>query len=53
VKPLRRPAITSTAKLEDPAHNVTTRKWQGSITSEAKRVTMAMPAAQADFTKKT
>jgi len=27
--------------LEDPAHNVTPRKWQGTITSEAKRVTMA------------
>jgi hypothetical protein len=39
--------------LEDPAHNVTPRKWQGTITSEAKRVTMAMPAAQADFVKKT
>ena len=37
--------------LEDPVDNVTLRKWRGTITSEAKQVTMA--AAQADFVKRT
>jgi hypothetical protein len=39
--------------VEDPVDNVILRKWRGTITNEAERVTMAIPAAQADFAKNT
>ncbi len=47
------PAGNVTTRRKPPLARLKSRKWRNTIIRETKPVTIAMPAAQADFAEKT